>query len=151
MVIAIEDFLENCIRLQSKWYGIKKDQYYLKHYLSKHPKEMEAHIKEIDCYEEEVLKASFICERDKKSLLDLIRSYKDDLNSYRAASNPSNPNYSGYAFELLIFISFFCLGGFLTHLASEYKEKSETAKEKGLREGFAERLDKILKKHGVSL
>lgn len=145
-MIDIEDFLGNCIKLQSKWYGIRKDQYYLKQYLPKNPKEMEDHIKEIDEYEQEVLKTS-LHESDKKNLLDLVRNYKNDLSFYQANLNPPQ----GYTFELLFFTTFFCLGSLLTHLANEYQQKSEVAREKGLREGFAERLNEILKKHGVSV
>ncbi|MDI6799016.1 MAG: hypothetical protein QMD12_03450 [Candidatus Aenigmarchaeota archaeon] len=145
-MIAIEDFLGNCLKLRSKWYGIKKDRYYLKDYLSKRPEEMEKHIKEIDEFEQEILESP-LHESDKKKFLDSIRSYKCDLDLYQVTSNPSQ----GYALELLFFTTFLCLGGLLTHLAGEYYQKSKIASERGLREGFVEKLNEVLKRHGVSV
>jgi hypothetical protein len=143
----MEDLLWNNIKLHSKWNEIKKDKYYLKGYLSKHPEEMEKHIKEVETYETEVLKTP-LYESDKKTHLEIIKNYKDELQLY---GDLSIKPFHSYSSELLLyFLIFFCIGALLTIVGEEYMEKTEAAKEKGLREGFRENLDRILKRHGVS-
>jgi hypothetical protein len=144
----MEDLLLNCIRLQSEWLEIEKDEYYLKQYLSKRPREMEEYIKKVEDYEIKVLKTPTY-ETYRKEFLDKIKRYKEKLATYQNANNSSNP-LQKYSSDLLFFMLFFCVGSLLTVVWNEYTEKSSKAKEKGLREGFSEKLNEILKKHGVT-
>ena len=142
----MEDLLWNSIRLHSKWSRIRKDRFYIRDYLSKHPEEMENHIREIESYEIEVLKTP-LYESDKKTHLRIIREYKDELKPYQNNSGIKSLQYST---ELVYFLLFLCLGSVLTLVGNEYLEKSRLAQEKGFREGFNQVLNKVLKKHGVS-
>jgi len=135
------DLISNYLRLYSKWNEIKRDKYYVRDYLSKHPDELRKHLEEVEAYEDELLKTP-LPEEEKGILLARVRDYKKDLTN----------SPSGYAlndpFPILFFLTALSLGAVSVLAGEVYAEKSKRVKEKGLREGFAKKLEEILRRRG---
>ena len=144
----MEDFLGSCIRLQKKWYDLKKDQYFIKHYLRKDPKELDLHFNEIENYEMTVAKSPCLWEDDRENLLICIKNYKDDLGIYRTNGNQQGSVLDNHSHDILYFGISLAIGSLLTLLFNIYQEKSKAAQEKGFRDGFAERLNELIGKYG---
>jgi hypothetical protein len=136
-------YLENCINLQYKWNQLKKDACLLEH-LNKNGGNLEEHIKSVEAYENEVLSTPLLPSQ-RENLLNQVKSYKGSLPKLE---EKGKLRFDQYCPELLSFFLFFCLGSLLTLVGEAYLEKSNAAKEKGLREGFDKKLEEILKSDG---